>query len=239
MKQNDYIVIQAPMVTDLKLSGNRLIIYAIINGFSKDGQHEFTGSINYLCDWTNLTRNTVISTLKSLVDDNLIIKREYMSNNVKFCAYSVGSAKIAPVVKKMTNGSAEIDSAGSAKIAPNNIEIDNNKEKKNILNVGVEEFIDRIYNKYPSKCPIRQMTTGKTLKDKQRIKKLLKTYSMEDIERVVDNEIDVKYGKYRMQNFSTFLNNFPDPQSLFSSSDKTLPTIQKNDDLVINGQIYK
>ena len=42
-----------------------------------------------------------------------------------------------------------------------------------------------------------------------------------------------------MQNFSTFLNNFPDPQSLFSSSDKTLLTIRKNDDLVINGQIYK
>lgn len=236
MKQNDYIVIQAPMVTDLKLSGNRLIIYAIINGFSKDGQHEFTGSINYLCDWTNLSRNTVISTLKSLVDDNLIKKREYMSNNVKFCAYSVGSAKIAPVVQTELN----FDDMGSEKIAPNNIEIDNNfKEKKNILNVGVEEFIDRIYKKYPSRCPIRQMTTGKTLKDKQRIKNLLKTYSMEDIERVVDNEIEVKYGKYRMQNFSTFLNNFPDPQSLLSSSDETLPTMPTNDDMVINGQIYR
>lgn len=236
MKQNDYIVIQAPMVTDLKLSGNRLIIYAIINGFSKDGQHEFTGSINYLCDWTNLTRNTVISTLKSLVDDKLIIKREYKSNNVKFCAYSVGSAKIAPVVQTELN----FDDMGSAKIAPNNIEIDNNlKEKKNILNVGVEEFIDRIYNKYPSKCPIRQMTTSKTLKDKHRIKNLLKTYSMEDIERVVDNEIEVKYGKYRMQNFSTFLNNFPDPQSLLSSIDETSPTMPSNNDMVINGQIYR
>jgi len=95
VEKNDYIVIQAPMVTDMKLSGNRLVVYALIHGFCKDGEHEFKGSISYICEWTNLTRNTVIATLKSLVDDGLLVKHEYSSNGVKFCAYKLGgSAKI-------------------------------------------------------------------------------------------------------------------------------------------------
>ena len=34
------------------------------------------------------------------------------------------------------------------------------------------EFIDRMYASYPAKCPKRGTTTGKSHKDKQRIKKL-------------------------------------------------------------------
>ena len=99
MKKNDYIVIQAYMVSELKLSGNRLIVYALINGFSKDGNHEFHGSVNYIREWTNITKNTVLSTLKSLVDDGLVEKREYIENNVKFCAYKTTGAKNEPVVQ--------------------------------------------------------------------------------------------------------------------------------------------
>ena len=121
MKQNDYIVIQAPMITELGLSGNRLIVYALIHGFSKDGVHEFHGSINYICEWTNLTRNTVISVLKSLVDDGLITKREYVENKVKFCAYQIrGSAKNALLVQSTTSENENPTNLGSAKIAPNN-----------------------------------------------------------------------------------------------------------------------
>lgn len=91
MKKTDYILISAPMITELGLSGNRLIIFAIINGFCKDGASEFRGSISYLCDWTNLSRNTVLATLKVLVDAGLIVKHEYEeNNNVKLCSYSLG-----------------------------------------------------------------------------------------------------------------------------------------------------
>lgn len=224
MKRSDFILIQAPMVTDLKLSGNRLIIYALIHGFCKDGEHEFKGSINYICEWTNITRNTVISTLKSLVDDGLISKREYSANNVKFCAYSivVGSAKTAPQKDN------------------NNYNTDNNKEENILIAESEVAFIDRMYAKYPSRCPVRNISTGKSMKDKQRIKTLLKTYSMKDIERVIDKEIEVKYGKYRMQNFSTFLNNFPDPNSLFDDkASGNVNEMSSNDGIVVNGQIYR
>ena len=110
MRNSDYIVIQGFMVSELNLSGNRLIVYAIIHGFSKDCVHEFSGSLSYICKWTNLSKNTVISTLNSLVEDGLISKREYEINGVKFCSYKIctGSAEIAPPYQKLNGGSAEI-----------------------------------------------------------------------------------------------------------------------------------
>jgi hypothetical protein len=82
---------------------------------------------------------------------------------------------------------------------------------------GVDDFIERMYLMYPSRCPKRATSLGKTKKDKDRIRKLLKCYSMEEIERVFKHEIEEKYEKQYMQNFSTFLNNFPDPNALVDS----------------------
>ena len=82
---------------------------------------------------------------------------------------------------------------------------------------GVDDFIDRMYLIYPTRCPKRNASLGKTKKDKERIRKLLKCYSMEEIERVFKHEIEEKYEKQYMQNFSTFLNNFPDPNALVDS----------------------
>lgn len=135
MNYDDYFVVQARMVTELNLSGNRLLVYALIYGFCKDDVHEFRGSINYLCEWTNLSRNTIISTLKSLVEDKLLKKREYTENGVKFCTYSMGNngrlpslslnlggAKIAPPVQNQYKG--------SEKSSPNNIKENINKRKE-------------------------------------------------------------------------------------------------------------
>lgn len=73
------------------------------------------------------------------------------------------------------------------------------------------EFVERMYALYPTKCPIRGASLGKSYKDKERIQKLLRQYTEDEIESVFKNEIEEKYGKHYMQNFSTFLNNFPDP----------------------------
>lgn len=102
----------------------------------------------------------------------------------------------------------------------------------------IENFVERMYKLYPSKCPMRNIYLGKTNKDKDRIRKLLKTYSEEEIEKVIRKEIEEKYGKHYMQNFSTFLNNFPDPNSLFSEPQQEEISTPK-DDLIINGQIYR
>jgi hypothetical protein len=128
----------------LGLSGNDLIVFALINGFSQDGQGCFYGSLPYICETCGISRRTAIYILNNLVEKGLLIKNETIQNGVKRVFYQVnrGSAKIAHVVQKLHQGSAEI--------APNNI-IDNispteiiNKEKdvrfdfkKSLLEIGV------------------------------------------------------------------------------------------------------
>lgn len=87
IKNENYIVIQGWMVNELGLKGNELLIYAIIYGFSQDENQSYTGGLQYLCNWLNSTKQTVINTLKSLQDKNLIEKSENIMNGVKFCEY--------------------------------------------------------------------------------------------------------------------------------------------------------
>jgi hypothetical protein len=104
------------------------------------------------------------------------------------------------------------------------------------------EFIERIYQLYPSKCPKRGSSLGKCSKDKNRIRTLLKTYSMDVIERVVKHEIETKYGIQYMQNFSTFLNNFPDVDCIITEQPNLF---EKQEDvktptkIIVNGQEYR
>lgn len=117
---------------------------------------------------------------------------------------------------KMNNGLLQNEqSLYNDNIITDNNSTNNKEEEKELKEKANDEFVDKIYAMYPSKCPVRNTYLGKCAKDKDRIRKLLKSYSKEDIEKVVKKEIEEKYGKCYMSNFSTFLNNFPDPQSLF------------------------
>ena len=135
LRENDYIAILSPFVTKLGLSGNKLIIFSLIHGFCRDGEQEFKGSINYISEWTNTSRNTVISILKELVDLGLLEKRDYVVNGVKFCAYKVGSQVFAPPVQNCDEGS-EI-------IAPNII--DNNTKEKNEIDKSISKSSDELF----------------------------------------------------------------------------------------------
>ena len=107
-----------------------------------------------------------------------------------------------------------------------------------------DNFIEYIYAMYPTKCPMRNTSLGKSHKDKVRIKKLLKMYTKEQIVSVVENEVSSKLGKQYMQNFSTFLNNFPDPATLesgdlFCSMDIAQGESKNAKSVIIDGVHYK
>lgn len=87
IRDSNYITILAPMITKLKLKGNDLLIFALIHGFSQDGETRFKGSISYLRKWTGLNKSTIISILKKLVDSGYLDKFEYERNKVKYCEY--------------------------------------------------------------------------------------------------------------------------------------------------------
>lgn len=122
IREDNYINIQGWMVTELNLKGNELLIFAIIHGFSQDGETRFTGSLQYLADWTSATKQGVSKNLKSLVEKGYIGKEEKFVNGVKFCEYY--STQFNRGMKQSLTG-------GMKQSFTNNKEIDkkeNNKE---------------------------------------------------------------------------------------------------------------
>ena len=101
------------MVTDLKLSGHKLIIYALIYGFSQDGKSTFNGSYDYIAKSINLSRRSTIKNLKFLIENNLVKKVHRKKGN----SYKA--------VKKVHPTSEESSPVASEESSPN-IYIDNN-----------------------------------------------------------------------------------------------------------------
>ena len=117
------------MVTSLRLKGNELLVYAIIYGFSQDYETRFTGSLQYLADWTNSTKQSCIKCLKSLIEKGYITKHENIVNGVKFCEYQAVKPK-SMVVNKVEHGSKQSLMGGSKQSLHNTI--DNNTLGNNI-----------------------------------------------------------------------------------------------------------
>jgi DNA-binding PadR family transcriptional regulator len=142
MKDTNYYSVQGWMVNKLHLSGNELICYAIIYGFSQEGMSVFMGSLSYLEKWMNATKPTVIKALKSLVEKSLIIKQEVEKNNVRLCYYGINEE----TKESLLGGGKEPLLGGGKEPLPNNIKdnIKNNKEKnkdKSLSKKAQEGFV--------------------------------------------------------------------------------------------------
>lgn len=98
----------------------------------------------------------------------------------------------------------------------------------------VNDFVDRMYEIYPARCPKRNASTGKSRKDKDRIKRLLKIYTQDEIEKVIRDEVDNNFGVNYMKNFATFLNNFPEP-----STETPKVESKKDEPFILNGIRYQ
>ena len=144
IKDENYYQIQGWMINRLKLKGTALIVYAIIYGFSQDGENEYTGSLQYLCAFLGgVSKPTVIKALQELTKQGYIIRREETVNKVMFTRYKVnltllknfngGSKEILPAVVKNLNG-------GSKESLPNNK--DYNKSTNNSYIKDIVEFLN-------------------------------------------------------------------------------------------------
>ena len=119
--RENFITIQGWMITDLKLKGNELLIYACIYGFSQAENQTFVGSLQYLADWTNSTKQGVVKCLKSLIAKGHIGKKENYINGVKFCEYY--ATKFNTMQQSLMGGMQQS--------LPNNIELDTYNQKEN------------------------------------------------------------------------------------------------------------
>ena len=117
------------MITDLNLNGSSLLTFALIYGFSQDGNSEFTGSINYVCKWLNCSRPTAMKALKELCEMDLIVKSELVVNGVTFNRYKISLEG----VKKLYTGSKETLQGGSKETLPNNTTLYNTNNNIDIV----------------------------------------------------------------------------------------------------------
>lgn len=154
-KVNDenYINIMGWMVNKLHLKGNELLIYAIIYGFSQAEQQTFSGSLQYLADWTNSTRQGVMKNLKSLLDKGLIEKKDININGVKFCEYC--TTELLGVYNKVYRGVQQSLTGGVQQSLHNNINIDNTNNNIN-NNISGKRFKPPTVDEVKAYCIERQ-----------------------------------------------------------------------------------
>ena len=130
VNRENYILVQGFMLADLKLKGNELIIYACIYGFSQAENQFYNGSLQYLADWTNSTKQSVIKCLKSLIEKGYIEKKETFINGVSVsCPKEHGKLNLQTALVNSCN-------CAFAKIADGSktIELRLNDEKRKRIN---------------------------------------------------------------------------------------------------------
>lgn len=224
IKKDNYIVIQGFMITELGLKGNELLIYAIIYGFSQTDNQWFTGSRQYLADWTNSTKQGVQKCLNSLVNKGLLDKREKYVNNVKYCEY-----RITNLTDQQSLLGNKVDRGGKLCLPPqetkltgcgkqslpnnlNNITTDtiddthlcaseNAQQKNNPSKNEINDLFERLWKLYPCKKGKGQISDAK--------KKRLYEIGYEEMKRAIQRyaaELEKDASWRKPQNGSTFFN---------------------------------
>lgn len=205
VKDDNFYVVQAWMVTKLKLKGLEKDIFAIIYGFTQDGEHDFHGSLDYLSQLTGYTRNRICTTLQHLIELDYIRKIVDRKDKLKPSSYVVN-----PIIVDTHDCPKNLDSdcpknldSDAFKTPTNcpkdlNIYIKNNKNTKNKENnKDVRQktqlfqssskdihqiFLDMFYEHCPSFGKITKITESR----KRSITKLFKNYDKQTILKVLD-----------------------------------------------------
>lgn len=187
VNRQNYITIQGWMLTDLKLKGNELIIYSCIYGFSQAENQVFSGSLQYLSDWTNSTKQGVMKCLKSLVEKGYIAKDDKYINGVKFCEYR--ATEFNTVINKVEQGMQQSLTPPMQQSLTNNLSFNNQEETlKNII-----DYLN-----------LRAGTMYKPSTDKTKTlvrARMQEGFTLENFKTVIDKKCnewlgDEKWGKY-------------------------------------------
>jgi hypothetical protein len=130
METNGTFVNIQDWMLDYDLDLTETVVFAIIHGFSMNGECRFHGSRQYLAKHAKCSTDKVDKSLKKLRDLGLVDKTEIYTNGVKFCEYAstVGSRYGRQVAAGSGRGVAVEGGGGSRCERHNNIDdnIDNN-----------------------------------------------------------------------------------------------------------------
>ena len=164
--KDSYFLTHAWMTNELNLQHIELSVFAMIFGFCRDGQGNFSGSRRYLAELCNCSLKSVDIALKKLLKKQLIIKDvSYNKYHQKQCIYTVDFEKINELVEKGTqsnnfsgvsnnySGVSNNYSGGRVKNTHNNIDIkDSYINNNNTLSEGNDEV-----KQYGYKCQLKNV----------------------------------------------------------------------------------
>lgn len=191
MEKEYYIHIQWWMAQRLKLSGNELLTYAIVYGFSQDGESAFLGSSKYVSYALRVSRPTAIKALDSLTSKGLIIKTQEKINDVVFNRYKANLQVIKdfdrPYKESLQGGYKETLHSNKYKEL-NNKEL-NKESKKEESNNTQNQHVETSEELNQLKKEIDQLKAeNEKLKEKKaKPKKQTKSYD-EQIAEYTENE---------------------------------------------------
>ena len=197
IKKENFISVQGWMITDLGLKGNELIIYACIYGFSQAENQVFNGGLQYLADWTNSTKQSVIKCLKSLCDKGLIVKRENVINGVKFCEYY--ATELNTVLNKVEYPIKQSLTGGSQQSLTNNI-------STNIQIDTIKNIIDYLNSLIGAKYSHKSKKTQDCIKARFNE---IDGLTVDDFKAVIDK----KYNEWKGTDMEKYLR----PETLFGT----------------------
>ena len=112
-KIDNYITVPGFAIVELGLSGNELLCYSLIYGFTQDKETEFRGSLNYVASALNVTKQNAKKIIDRLIDRGLIEKREMFFSGVKFCHYVANRYGVTEIA----TGRCQNNNTGVAEIA--------------------------------------------------------------------------------------------------------------------------
>ena len=162
IKDNNYYQVSGWMINRLGLSGRELHAYAIIYGFTQDGETEFNGSLTYIMEWLGTSSyHTALRAINKLIDMGLITKRQVTKKGVTtnfykaVLPYPTATAETAGVIlPKQQRGTAETAGGATAETADNNNSYkDINNNRDNLLEEEAQNDhvpyakIKELYNK--------------------------------------------------------------------------------------------
>lgn len=119
--RSSFVVIQEWML-DLDLDLIETVIFAVIWGFSQDGESRFRGSWKYLQNSAKCSRAKVSRTIKRLVELGYIKKNDQTVGGVKVCEYYIAGGGIPERrgVSQRDGGWSLGETGGSIPERPNN-----------------------------------------------------------------------------------------------------------------------
>lgn len=190
ISDNNFIAIQGWMRTKLNLIGNDLLVYAIIYGFSQDGQSEFFCSQRYLADWCGCTDRGIRKNLDNLLSRGLIkaTKREIG----QVVHYQV----VLPIPQSMgaelSSEGSEHSSEGAELSSDNNINITKITNKKPLSkdNDPISETTETNLSEYESKMYSEDVRKKRKIEKAADTPKKLSLWDkcVQHIEEYTDNE---------------------------------------------------